>query len=232
MKYLQGECNDYTPPPAPHCIRVGCLPSPGQGKLWWPGLPTLTTQEDPGTGKSVAVLGQPEEMKPMTNFTDKDVLNNDPSSPWKKMIPSRGAMEEEEKLQKAVGAWGQEQDTEDLTPGLCPGHPYSRVSLVIPSAMVSVTTSVPAAPSQQTVFARVLEPQGELTERRPAWLPGFQEIAQSLREGNTPNHGQPPLREDTHVTLSPVPMAVDCPRAMLEDINRYVRMKTVINPST
>ena len=37
-------------------------------------------------------------MKPMTTFSNKDILNNDPPSPWKKVTPSRGAMEGEEKL--------------------------------------------------------------------------------------------------------------------------------------
>ena len=42
-------------------------------------------------------------MKPMTTYTDEDVLNNDPPSPWKKITPSRGAIEEEEEPGKLWG---------------------------------------------------------------------------------------------------------------------------------
>ena len=63
---------------------------------------------------------------------------------------------------------GHEQGAEGPTPGIFPGHSpilgYSKL-LITPSMTVSVTASAPAAPSQQTVFAWVLEPQGELMEK-------------------------------------------------------------------
>ena len=103
-------------------------------------------------------------MKSMTTFTDEDVLNNDPPSPWKKMTPSRDAMEEEEELWKAVGVWGRNKMQRSQPWGFSWTTPFLGCSkpLVTSSMMVAVTTSTPAAPSLQTIFAWVLEPQDKL----------------------------------------------------------------------
>ena len=133
--------------------------------------------------------------------------------------------------------------------------------------MVSVTTSTPTAPTWQTVFAWVLKPQGELSEKRPAQTPGFKEITWSLREGNTPETMVNFCQESTPmpnlwvgtatmmmmstqlwqdaregfiyvdsvtvsmslVSLSPSPMVVDCPRAILEDVT-YVEVWRLLSP--
>ena len=123
-----------------------------------------------------------EEMKLMATFTNEDVINNDPPSPWKRVTPSRGTMKGEEKLWEAVGAWSRSKMERARPQGFSKATPLLGCSrpLITPSTMVAVTTSAPTTPSQQTIFAQVLWPQGRLTGRRLAQLPKFQEISWSL----------------------------------------------------
>ena len=125
VKHLWGKDNDCTLPPAPHCIEwdtflpqaegdIGCL----DYRLWQPKktlalakvLQFWADQTQPSwahPGQLAECIRQlREEMKPIPTFTDKDVLQYDPPLPWKKMTPSRGAMEEEEELQKVEGTQG------------------------------------------------------------------------------------------------------------------------------
>ena len=60
VKYLWGEHNDYTLPPAPHCIEWDTFLPQAKGNFGGLDYWLLTTQEDPGTGKSIAVLGWPD----------------------------------------------------------------------------------------------------------------------------------------------------------------------------
>ena len=126
VKYLQGKHNDYTPPPAPNCIESDAFLPQAKGDFGgleyqlWQSKKTLALAKalqfwadwtQPSWAHNKQQLAEwirqlREEMKPMTTFTDEDVLNNDPPSPWKKMTPLKGDMEDEEKLWKAVGAWG------------------------------------------------------------------------------------------------------------------------------
>ena len=97
-------------------------------------------------------------------------------------------MEGEEKLLEAVGVQHRSKMQRARPQGFsqaipCLGHSKP---LITPSTMVAVTTCAPTTPSQQTIFAWVLEPQGRLMERRPAQLPGFWEIGWSLWESNVP----------------------------------------------
>ena len=207
VKYLWGECNDYTQPPAPHCIEWDAFLPQVKGDLggldYWLWQPKKTlvlakallfwadeTQPSWAHNKwqlAECIREMREEMKPMTTFIDEDVLNNDPPSPCMNMTPSRGAWRRKRSYRK-LWEGGAGARCKGSTLGVFPGTPILGHSkfLVTLSVMVSVTTSTPAVPNQQTVFARVLEPQGELMEKRPAQPPGFKEIPQSLRECNTP----------------------------------------------
>ena len=178
VKYLWGKHNDYTSPPAPHCIEWDAFLPQAEGdfggldhRLWQPkktlalakALQFWADWTQPSWAHNKWQLAEcvrelREEMKPMTTFTDENVLNNDPPSAWNKMTPSRGTMEEEEELWKAEGVWGrskmqraQPQDFSWATPIL--GHSKPIITL---SMTVSVTIFAPTAPSWQTVFAQVL----------------------------------------------------------------------------
>ena len=51
--------------------------------------------------------------------------------------------------------------------------------------MTTTTTSTPTTPNSWTIFVWVTAPPDGPVERKPAWLPRFAEIAQSLRGSNT-----------------------------------------------
>ena len=145
VKYLWGQSDDYILPPAPHCIDWDTFLPQAKGDFgsldyriqqpkktlvlakalqFWANWSQLSGAHSKWQ-LAECIKELREEMKPMTTFTDEDVLNNDPPSPWKKVKPSRGTMEGEEKLWEAVRGMEQEQNAEDQTPGFFPGHPSS-----------------------------------------------------------------------------------------------------------
>ena len=106
----------------------------------------------------------------MATFTNGDVLKNNPPLPWKKVTPSRGTMEEEEKLWEAVRVQSRNKMQRARPQGFSQatsllGHAKPLITL---SITVAVTTSAPTTPRWQTIFAWVLEPQGGMMERRLA----------------------------------------------------------------
>ena len=174
-KYFQGKQNDYTLPSAPHCIEWDAFLPQAEGdfvsldyQLRQPkktlalakALQFWADEAQPSWANKLQQLAEcvrelRKEMKPMTTFTDKDVLNNDPLSPWKKITSSRGTIREEEELWRTMGAWGRGQDTEGPTPGFLLGHPFSRM-FQAPHHPINDGSSNhlhSCYPSWQTVFA-------------------------------------------------------------------------------
>ena len=115
------------------------------------------------------------------------------------------AMEEEDWLQKAVGAWGRSQEQRAWSLGFSWATPLLGHSkpLIAPSMAVVVTTSAPAAPASKLFLPRYWSPKVNWQRRDQ---PSCQELAWSLREGNVPETTVNFPQEDTHAK----PLDWDC----------------------
>ena len=208
VMYLWDEQNNYTLLPAPHWIEWDVFLPQAEGdfaskdyQLRQPkktlvlakALQFWAEEAQPSWANKPWQLAEcirelREEMKPMTTFTAEDVLNNEPPSPWKKITSSRGAKGEEEELWKAIRAWGRGKMQRALIPGFLLGHPFSRMFQAhhCPINDGSSNHLHPCYTQLANCFCMSIDTPWWTSRKNPAWLSGFEEIAQPLREGNAP----------------------------------------------
>ena len=103
VKFLGEKENDYTLPPAPHCIEWDAFVPPTESnftswdyRLWQSKTLPLTkalqlraekaqpTETDTPHQLVVCIRELREAMEPLTSFTNEGVLVNDPPSSWKR----------------------------------------------------------------------------------------------------------------------------------------------------
>ena len=227
VKYLWGWSDDYTPPPAPHCIEWDAFLPQAKGDFgsldfrFWQPKKTLAlvkalqfwadrSQPSGAHGKwqlAECVKELREQMKPMTTFTNEDILNNDPASPWKKVTPSRGTMVGEEKLQEAVGVQSRSKMQRPRPQGFFTGHPSSRAFQATHHPVNNGGSNhlCPCYPQSANYFCLgVGAPrQTDGKEMSPTtWVLGDQFYGRVM----PPESWSPSLREDTHTK----PLGRDC----------------------